>query len=178
LGYGLDFGYSNDPTAIVSLTKEDDDIYVEELLFEKGLTNDDIAARLRALGVDKSDPIYCDSAEPKSIQELCNHGFNAKPAKKGRDSINYGINLIKQFNFNVIEPSYNLIKELKHYKWIEDKDGKTLNKPVDAYNHLLDATRYVCMETLKAKRSPLSLSEKKRQISNFKASLINSGVKV
>lgn len=135
LGYGLDFGYSNDPTAIVSLTKEDDDIYVEELLFEKGLTNDDIATKLKLLGVDKSDPIYCDSAEPKSIQELCNHGFNAKPAKKGRDSINYGINLIKQFNFNVIEPSYNLIKELKHYKWIEDKDGKTLNKPVDAYNH-------------------------------------------
>lgn len=135
MGYGLDFGYTNDPTAIVGLWRAEKIIYVQEFMYETGLTNQDIVKKLEALGIDRSDMIYADCAEPKSIEEIARAGFSIKGAKKGKDSINFGIDLLKQYEMRVLDDSYNLIKELKHYKWQETRDGVSLNKPLDAYNH-------------------------------------------
>ena len=92
--------------------------------------------------------IYADSAEPKSIAELKRYGFYIKPTDKGRDSINYGINILQQYNFKVTKRSVNLIKELRSYTWDTSKTGERLNKPVDAFNHGIDAMRYFAMMKL------------------------------
>lgn len=147
LGYGLDFGYTNNPTAVVALYMYNGELYVRELLYETGLTNQDIAQRLSGCGVVKSMEIYCDSAEPKSIDEIATLGFNAKPAVKGQDSINYGVDLLKSMRLHVCS-SPNLGAELRKYKWAEDRTGAILNKPVKAFDHLIDATRYCAVMTL------------------------------
>jgi len=153
IGYGLDFGYTNDPTALCALYEIEDEIYIDELIYEKGLVNDDIADRMENLGIDRVDEVIADCAEPKSIEELCRRGLNVKPAKKGKDSIKFGIDLIKQFNLKITKNSTNLIKELRNYHWIEDKNGKSLNKPVDDWNHMIDAARYLMMAKKGAKQS-------------------------
>jgi len=145
LGYGLDFGYTNDPTAVIAVFAYLDQLYLHELVYERKLTNNDIADKFELLGIDKADEIYADSAEPKSIDEIYDRGFNVYPAKKGADSIRYGIDLISQYHINITQGSHNLRKEFKHYKWLEDKDGKVLNKPIDDFNHAIDAVRYVLM---------------------------------
>ena len=148
LGYGLDFGYTNDPTTLSALYLYNNEIYTKELIYETGLTNPDIARKLIALEIDKSIPIYADSAEPKSIQEIYEFGFNIMPVKKGADSIKFGIDVMKQYKINITADSINGIKELRNYKWLQDKEGKSLNKPVDSFNHFLDALRYSVMMLL------------------------------
>ena len=138
-GYGLDFGYSNSPSACAELGFIRDKVYIRELLYEKGLTNDEIAARLN---INTQSYICADSAEPKSIAELQQCGMLVIPCTKGPDSIVHGIQRVKQFKLHIHSSSINLLRELKAYKWAEDKEGKLLNKPVDAFNHLLDAVRY------------------------------------
>jgi phage terminase large subunit len=121
---------------------------VKQLLYEKGLTNQDISDKLIELGVERHSYIYADSAEPKSIAELKRYGFYIKPTDKGRDSINYGINILQQYNFKVTKRSTNLIKELRSYTWDTSKTGERLNKPIDAFNHGIDAMRYFAMMKL------------------------------
>lgn len=140
VSYGLDFGYSNDPTSLVRTYILDDDMYIEELLYRTGMTNQDIANEMKVLGIERSTEIFADSAEPKSIEEIYRMGWNVKPTIKG--SINIGIDIIRRYNLNATEASYNLIKELRNYKYIEDKNGQITNKPVDNFNHALDALRY------------------------------------
>jgi len=138
--FGLDFGFSIDPSAAVEIAFKGQDLYLREVLYEKGLTNPDIAERL--LPIVGYTPVIPDSAEPKSIVELRQHGLTCIPAVKGPDSILYGIQTIKQYNIKVDANSPNLIKELSSYKWAQKKDGTLLRKPVDYLNHLIDAIRY------------------------------------
>lgn len=148
IGYGLDFGYSADPTALVSVHKKGDDLYADELIYRVGMTNTDIANTIKSLELSKYEPIWGDSAEPKTIDELRRRGLNVKPTAKGRDSINIGIDMIRRHRLYVTSRSTNLIKELRNYKYHEDKQGRVTNKPIDAFNHGCDAMRYSIYNTL------------------------------
>lgn len=140
VSYGLDFGFSNDPSSLVRTYLLGDDMYAEELLYRTGMTNQDIANEFKVLGLDRATEIFADSAEPKSIEEIYRMGWNVKPTIKG--SINLGIDTIRRHRLHVMEGSFNMIKELRNYKYIEDKNGQITNKPVDNFNHALDALRY------------------------------------
>jgi len=140
LCYGMDWGYSNDPTTLVAMYKYNNAFIFDEVLYKKGMLNTDISNLLKSYDVDNI--IYADSAEPKSIAELNSYGHTVLPCMKGRDSIVYGINLINQNEIYVTTRSVNMIKELQNYIWLKTKDGETLNKPIDAYNHCIDAMRY------------------------------------
>lgn len=146
LCYGMDFGYSVDPTSLIALYKYNDAYIFDELIYQKGLLNSDISGIIKANNI--TDIIYADSAEPKSIAELSSYGHMVLPVSKGRDSVVYGINLINQNKIYVTSRSKNLIKELKNYTWMQDKDGNTLNKPIDAFNHAIDAARYAITSQL------------------------------
>ena len=148
LGYGMDFGYTNDPTTLIGCYKYNNEIIFDEVIYKTGLLNSDIARLLKAEKVSKL-PIYADSAEPKTIDELRRYGFNIKGASKGKDSISFGIDILQQNDFKVTETSTNLIKELRSYTWDKDRQGATLNKPIDAFNHAIDAMRYFAMMTFK-----------------------------
>ena len=148
VGYGLDFGYSADPTALIAVYKQGDDLYADELIYRVGMTNTDIANTIKSLELSKYEPIWGDSAEPKTIDELRRRGLNVKPTAKGRDSINIGIDMIRRYRLYVTSRSTNLIKELRNYKYHEDKQGRVTNKPIDAFNHGCDAMRYSIYNTL------------------------------
>ena len=148
LSYGLDFGFTNDPSAIVAIYQHGDNLYLDELLYRTGMTNRDLHHHLQSLGLDRRDEIFADSAEPKSIEELHRFGWNVKPTAKGQDSINAGIDILKRHKIFATARSNNLIKELQNYKWMEDKNGNLLNKPIDVMNHALDAARYAVFNKL------------------------------
>jgi phage terminase large subunit len=141
--FGLDFGFTNDPTTLVECGISDGQIYGRELIYQTGLTNSDINKLFKDLQIRKTDVIFADAADPKSIQELKLYGWNIKAADKGRDSIKYSIDLIKQYGtLNITSDSVNWIKEAKAYKWKEEKSGQKTNEPIDAFNHAWDACRY------------------------------------
>lgn len=148
LGYGMDFGYTNDPSTLISIFIHDTNMYVHEKIYRTGMTNRDIANELQRLGVGRREEIYADSAEPKSIDEIYRMGWNIKPAAKGRDSINIGIDMLKRYNIFVTKQSTNTLKEFRNYKWKEDKNGLVLNTPVDMFNHSIDAIRYLVFNKL------------------------------
>jgi phage terminase large subunit len=147
-GLGLDFGYTNDPTALVELYIFNNEIYLNELIYQKGMLNSDIASSMEKLETSKSATIWADSSEPKSIDELVRYGFDVKAVDKGPDSINYGIDIMKGYKIHITKRSINLENEFRKYKWAEDKNGRTLNKPIDAFNHGIDAARYAAMMLL------------------------------
>jgi len=178
LGYGQDFGYTNDPSACVAMYEYDHDIYLDEVLYEKGLLNSDICTRYEQRGVSKLDDIIADSAEPKSIAEIKTHGYRIKSCTKGRDSINYGIDLLKDRKVYYTKQSTNIKEEVRNYIWLQDKNGKSLNKPIDDFNHLMDAIRYVAMEKLKSKREGKNIKERADKIAEMKRQLQNRGVKI
>ncbi len=149
LGNGLDFGFSNDPTAFIEMYRFDGALYVNELLYETGLTNTDINDRASAL-IDIRGLTIADSAEPKSIEELKRLGWNIKPVSKGPDSIRQGIDILKRQPVYFTLKSANIEKERRLYKWQEDKSGNFSNKPVDKFNHSIDAIRYIAMEVIGA----------------------------
>jgi phage terminase large subunit len=151
IAFGLDWGYSSDPTAVVAIYKNGETLYLEEVLYEKGLVMKDLADRLNELEIDKSYEIYCDSSEPRSIEELYRMGFNAKAVKKGPDSIRFGIGVIKNYNLKVLKTSQNLINELYAYQYSTDKHGYVTDTPEGGLDHLLDAMRYVGMMKLTQK---------------------------
>ena len=138
---GLDFGYTNDPTSANYIVRKGDNIYIHEVIYKTGLTNSDIVDELKHLGYDQT-LIFYDAAEPKSGEEMKRLGMFVKPAVKGTGSINAGISLLKEFNIIVSQESKNIIKEYNNYYWQEIKDGTIINKPVDRFNHAMDAIRY------------------------------------
>ena len=141
--FGLDFGYTNDPAAVVRCIVKGDNLYLHEEVYETGLLNSALVERLAGAGVRKNyDEIFADSAEPKSIDEISSYGYNVKKADKGSDSVLAGIQFINGFKIHVTKSSTNLIKELRSYTYVQDKDGKFTNKPIDDFNHSLDAVRY------------------------------------
>lgn len=146
LCYGMDFGYSNDPTTVIGLYKYNDAYIFDEVLFQKKLLNSDISNLFKAN--DINGIVYADSAEPKSIAELRTYGHKVLPCTKGKDSIVYGINLINQNKIYITNRSKNLIKELQSYSWMKDREGNTINKPIDAFNHCIDACRYAITSQL------------------------------
>jgi phage terminase large subunit len=148
LAHGLDFGFTNDPSALVAVYKSGDNLYLDELIYQTGMTNSDISNRFKDLGLDRRSEIYADSAEPKSIEELHRMGWNVKPTQKGSDSVNVGIDMLKRHRIFITPRSKNLEKELQNYKWTEDKNGNLLNKPIDAFNHAIDAVRYATYNKL------------------------------
>ena len=151
---GMDFGYSNDPTAIAEVFKLNDDLYINELVYSKGLTNQDIAQRLRELNITRQTEIIADSAEPKSIEELHRQNFNVKGAKKGADSINMGIDVLRRFKLHITKNSTNTLNEFKYYKWLTDKNGHIVNKPAtNQQDHIIDAVRYVALNKLMTNHS-------------------------
>ena len=147
---GLDFGYTNDPTTLIDIYKYNDKLVIDERLYRTGMVNSDIS------NFDKNEPnkhifVIADSAEPKSIEELKRGGMKVKGAAKGKDSIIHGIQLLQQYDLLITSRSTNLIKELRNYTWDTDREGKNLNKPIDGYNHCLDALRYSCEALSKPK---------------------------
>jgi phage terminase large subunit len=143
IGIGLDFGYTNDPTAIIEIYNYNGTRIINELKYQTGMLNSDIANAL-----PKHVPVYADSSEPKSIEEIKRYGITIKGVTKGKDSINYGIDVMQRNEYLVTSNSTNLIKELRAYCWDTDKQGTRLNKPIDTNNHGIDALRYHEMETL------------------------------
>lgn len=140
---GLDFGYTNDPTAFVIalLDKDNSRLYIYDEFYEKGLSNKAIAERIKELGYRK-ERITADSAEPKSIDELKNYGLNVKGAVKGKDSIVHGIQWIQDLEIIIHPRCVNFLTEISNYTWDTDRFGKKLNVPIDDFNHLMDALRY------------------------------------
>ena len=143
LGVGVDFGYTNDPTTIIEVYKYNDKRILNEVCYTTGLLNGDIAKKL-----PNETIIYADSAEPKSIAEIKRTGKNIKGVTKGKDSILFGIQIMQQQEYLVTSNSLNLIKELRAYTWDIDKNGAKLNKPIDNFNHAIDAIRYHEMESI------------------------------
>lgn len=146
---GVDFGFTNDPTAIVDVRLSEGQLWLDEVAYSAGLTNDRIAGILN--GECKGVHVVCDSSEPKSIQELRNLRVPAEATIKGKDSVNFGIGLCKRYRINITRTSTNLIREIERYKWKTDRNGVTLNEPVDQYNHAMDAFRYVVQSKFNTK---------------------------
>ena len=146
---GLDFGYANDPTALCVgfIDKESKVIYIWDEMYEKGLTNNEIRNKIVDMGYIKNK-IVCDSAEPKSIDELKQLGVKAIPAKKGKDSIKNGIQHIQNYRILIHPRCVNFITEINNYAWAKDRYGKAINEPVDMFNHLMDAFRYAIMNEM------------------------------
>ena len=157
---GLDFGFTNDVTAMIHCGVSEGEIYLDEEIYETGLTNiinpkaehqKSIEQRLEGLGIKKNDEVYADSAEPKSIRDLRNCNYLVLPTKKGKDSIVNGIDVIRRYPINITARSVNLWKEARNYKW-QEVDGKQINKPVDAFNHAWDAVRYWALAKINNKQ--------------------------
>lgn len=137
--YGLDFGYTNDPTAIVALYFYNGGYILDEITYQYGMSNQMIADTLMNVPHALVIP---DSAEPKSIDEIKRHGINVLPAQKGKDSVRQGIQYVQSMQISVTARSINLLKEYRNYLWITDKDGKIINEPQPFLNHTMDALRY------------------------------------
>lgn len=151
LCYAIDFGFSNDPTAMVHILKYNDSIILDEVIYQKGLLNSDISNLMKTYGV--KGEVFADSAEPKSIQEIKRYGFNIKGVEKGKDSVIYGIQLVQQQNLLITRSSKNLIHELENYTWKKLKDGLGYdNTPIDNFNHILDAARYGIVSKLGSRK--------------------------
>jgi len=153
-GYGADWGHTNDPTTTIECAIFDGALYLNEILYEKGLTNIhndknpnqmSIERRWEELGVDKNRQIIGDSSEPKTITDLKNCGYDIEGVTKTHGSVVEGIDMVKSYQIYVTKSSMNLIREFNMYKWGENKNNKTLNNPVDAFNHCMDAVRYFVM---------------------------------
>lgn len=140
--YGLDFGYTNDPSACVAIYEFNGGFVIDEVIYQKGLSNKQIADTLSNL--DRA-LIIADSAEPKSIDEIRLYGLNILPSQKGKDSVVNGIQYIQNLRISVTKRSVNLIKEYRNYFWLRDKDGKTLNAPDHTWSHSMDSVRYALM---------------------------------
>lgn len=142
--FGLDFGYTNDPTAFIGalVDEEHKEIYIFDEIYQKAMLNSDIYEKILSMGYAK-EKITADSAEPKSIDELKALGLRRiKGAAKGKDSINNGIQYIQQFKIYIHPKCVNFITEIQNYMWDKDKFDNKLNKPIDDFNHLMDALRY------------------------------------
>lgn len=151
IAFGIDFGFSSDPCAMVAVYRKDTNIYLEEVFYEKGMVTNDIVKKLQQNNIDKSYEIWADSADPRLIEEIYRNGFNIKPVKKGADSINFGISVMKNHKIHILKSSQNIINEMYAYEYITDKYGYVTDKPQGGLDHAIDAARYACMMKLSEK---------------------------
>ena len=152
--FGLDFGYTNDPSALFAglISKERREIYVTDELYKKALTNNKLAEEIKNMGYGK-ERITADSAEPKSIDELYDLGLKGiSGARKGKDSINNGIQFIQGYKIIIHPRCVNFLTEISNYTWAKDKFDKPINKPIDMFNHLMDAMRYALEKFMEGER--------------------------
>ena len=140
--YGLDFGFSVDPSALVDIWLYGKNIYLDELIYEHELTNQQLARKIKTFG--PTHRIIADSAEPKSIKEIYQEGIDIVGADKGQDSVRQGIDWLQEYTLYVTRRSYNLQDELQNYVWKVDRSGKTTTEPVNDYDHGISAARYGC----------------------------------
>ena len=159
LALGLDFGFTNDETGCNEVYRYNGELWINELIYETGLTNLDISEKLTGLGISKRTEIIADSAEPKSIEELKRLGWYMTSVKKGADSVKNSIDILKRYRLNVTRSSINLREELSRYKWRMDRSGKTINEPVDRFNHLIDPLRYIALNKLKISKLAMPKSK-------------------
>jgi phage terminase large subunit len=146
---GLDFGFSDDPAVLVRNVIQGDALYSEELIYQRGMTNQDISSRMIEIGMRKHyDEIWADSAEPKSIEELCRLGWNVKPCEKGPGSVDYGHQKVRQYKEHWTKGSVNCIKEQRNFRYIVDKSGKITDKTTHTFSHGMDARRYAIMSQM------------------------------
>ena len=150
--FGLDWGFVNDPTALLEVRVAHGEIWVDELIYTPALTNPMIAEAAHKQGIGRIHRIIADSAEPKSIAELVSMGLNVVASVKGKDSVINGIDILKRYAIHVTRRSMGLQEELKQYKWKVLRTGETTNEPVDSFNHAIDALRYVALTYLKSQR--------------------------
>jgi phage terminase large subunit len=155
--YGMDFGFSNDPTALIKVGLCGGELYLDELIYNRGLTNQDIARWMGELGLKWEDEVIADN-QPKCIYEIKKEGFQVKATFKGKDSILAGIDVLKRYKMKVTKRSVNLIRELKNYKWREDQAGKATNVPIDKFNHGIDAVRYAVLAKAMHRRRMVRVS--------------------
>lgn len=139
--YGMDFGFTNDPTTLIDERIFAGEIWLDELLYRTEMTSGDIISFLKLQPIGRKE-IIADSEDPRTIEEIRRADFNIKPAVKGPDSVIHGIDSLKRYRINVTKRSVNLIKELRQYRWKIDKSGKPENKPVQLNDHAIDASRY------------------------------------
>lgn len=154
--YGIDFGYSNDPTVIVAVYYYNQGYILDEILFQKGVSNKQIADTI--LAQDKKALVIADAAEPKSIDEIRAYGINIQPAVKGQGSVNQGIAIVQDQDISITKRSVNGIKANKNYVWETDMDGKPTNKPDHFYSDFCDATRYA-MTSLVALKARMEFAQ-------------------
>ena len=160
--YGLDFGYSNDPTAIIAIYYHQGGYILDEVCYQKGLSNKQISDLL-----NNQPPmlVIADSAEPKSIDEIKMHGINIIATEKGKDSVNNGIQLVQDQRVSMTKRSVNLIKEYRNYMWEVDKDGKIINVPSPIWNHCMDALRYALTSIIK--KPAFKMPEQSKPLANY-----------
>ena len=150
--YCIDFGFTNDPTAILKVCLSGGELWVQELAYQTAMLNSDIVQVLQDNNVRRGAEIVCDSAEQKSIKEINNlGGFRAVACSKGKGSIVAGISAVQGYKLNVTQRSLGIIEELRNYSWRRDGSGNYINVPVDRYNHALDALRYGVTTFLQAR---------------------------
>lgn len=149
----MDFGYTNDPTAIIDVYICGDELWLDEICYKTKMLSSDIIKEIKnANNRDKSNvEIISESADPRLIDELNNAGLDVKPVRKYAGSIIAGINKMQTMKIFVTNRSVNLKKEFKNYTYRQNKDGKWLNEPIDSFNHGIDAVRYVVLEKLLGK---------------------------
>lgn len=145
---GMDFGFTNDPTAIIDTGIYQDGLYLDELCYRTHMLSSDIIRELKPVGSKK---VISESADPRLLQEIKNAGVRIQPVEKGKGSVMEGITKMLEYKIYVTKRSVNLIKEFKNYTYEQDKEGKWLNEPIDAFNHGIDAVRYVILETILGK---------------------------
>lgn len=151
LRYGLDFGYSNDPTAIVGAYKYNGGIVLDEVCYQKGMSNKEIADTFKNI---ERALVKADSSEPKSIDEIRSYGINILPAQKGKGSVLQGIQYVQDQRISVTSRSLNLLKEYRNYLWETDKEGKIINEPIDKFNHCMDSVRYALDSFIRSEPLP------------------------
>lgn len=149
---GLDFGFTNDPSALERVVLAHGELWIDEELYDTGYTNPMLAKAMKEAGVRRNDIVIADCAEPKSIAEIKAEGIYIVPSVKGGDSINVGIDILKRYKIHITRRSKGLIENMQAYKWKKDRDGKRTNSPIDAYNHGIDAVRYVALSKLNIRR--------------------------
>ena len=149
VGFGLDWGW-NDPLAMIAVFRNGENLYIDEVIYESQLPIGELIKKLKVIGIEK-DEIWCDSAEPRNIEELYRSGFNARGVVKGPDSRKFGIGVLQNFKLNITKRSQNIINEMYGYEYVTDKYGYVTDIPQDGFDHTLDALRYVAMSKLSIK---------------------------
>jgi phage terminase large subunit len=150
LGYGCDWGWT-DPTSLCEVWRRDNELYLKEIIHTSNITIQEFIYLMDKAGLDKMDTYWADSANPSAIQEVRYAGYNIKPVKK--ETIMYGVDLMKRFKIFIHSKSKNAIEEFKFYKYKRDKDNKILPMPEDKYNHFIDSARYCITSVIKRERN-------------------------